>query len=152
MKRNITVVLLVIAAAIIFGAAVFGVMKHREKTNLPQPSYAETTAAEETLPLIDETTSVSSPETVPDTTQALTLPVETAGSPVSGISLDEAKQIALDRAGLTADEVKFVKAKLDNDDGIPEYEIEFVKGIFEYSCEIDADDGSILDYEKELND
>ena len=65
------------------------------------------------------------------------------------IGLDRAKSIALSHAGLSAGQVRFVKARLDRDDGRWEYEIEFVSGSWEYEFEIDAYSGAILSYEKE---
>ena len=67
------------------------------------------------------------------------------------ITVEEAKTIALEHAGLTADAVTFVKAKQDYDDGRLVYEIEFVttsgNGYLEYDYEIDAATGSILSYD-----
>ena len=68
------------------------------------------------------------------------------------ISKDEAKSIALKKAGLSADQVKKIFVDLEKDDGKLIYEIEFKLGGYEYSFEIDAVNGSILDYEKELDD
>lgn len=60
------------------------------------------------------------------------------------ITLDEAKKIALDHAGLKESDVRFAKAELDYDDGRAEYEIEFYLGQTEYEYEIDASSGMIL--------
>ncbi len=66
------------------------------------------------------------------------------------ITVDEAKAIALKKAGLTADKVKFTKAKLERDDGKPVYDIEFyVAGQSEYEYEIDAYTGNIIDSDVE---
>lgn len=63
------------------------------------------------------------------------------------ISLEQAKQIALDNAGFTADQVRFTEAKLDIDDGRREYDIEFWANNTEYSAEIRASDGFILSWD-----
>ncbi|MGN1118049.1 MAG: PepSY domain-containing protein, partial [Acutalibacteraceae bacterium] len=68
------------------------------------------------------------------------------------ISVDKAKEIALKKAGLKASDVRFVKAKLDIDDGIQVYEIEFISGSYEYEAEINAQSGIIIDFSKEIND
>ena len=68
----------------------------------------------------------------------------------SYIGIDKAKSIALNNAGVS--NVIFEKAKLDIDDGKTVYEIEFYKDGMEYSYEIDALTGKILDHEKEYND
>ena len=65
------------------------------------------------------------------------------------ISLDKAQEIALSHAGLSADQVTFVKVKMDFDDGIQKYEIEFYYNYREYSYEIDANTGNILSYEQD---
>ena len=81
----------------------------------------------------------------PDTAQPNTN--QTAGE----ITVEEAKTIALEHAGLTADAVTFVKAKQDYDDDRLVYEIEFVttsgNGYLEYDYEIDAATGNILSYD-----
>lgn len=65
------------------------------------------------------------------------------------IGLDRAKSIALNHVGLSASQVRFVKARLDRDDGHWEYEIEFISGSWEYEFEIDAYSGAILSYERD---
>ncbi|MCD7806191.1 MAG: PepSY domain-containing protein [Lachnospiraceae bacterium] len=65
----------------------------------------------------------------------------------SYISVDEAKEIALNKAGLSSSDVTFKKAKLDRDDGIMVYEIEFYYGRTEYEVKINATTGAILEYE-----
>ena len=61
------------------------------------------------------------------------------------ITEDAAKQIALEKAGMTADQVRFTKAHLDNDDGRLEWEIEFVADGIEYEFDIDAQTGTVFD-------
>lgn len=66
------------------------------------------------------------------------------------ISVEDAKAIALERAGKRADEVTFGKAKLERDDGVWSYEIEFfVPGVMEYEYEIDAETGAVLEEDVE---
>jgi len=61
------------------------------------------------------------------------------------ITEDAAKEIALQRAGMTADQVRFTKAHLDKDDGRLEWEIEFVAGGMEYEFDIDAQTAVVFD-------
>lgn len=63
------------------------------------------------------------------------------------ISLEQAKEIALKKAGFTGNQVYFKKAQLDFDDGRWEYEIEFIKDYVEYDAEIDAQTGIIYKWE-----
>lgn len=74
-------------------------------------------------------------------------------SPVSSyIGVDKAKSIALKHAGLSASSVTFTKAKLDREDGIRIYEIEFYSRTQEYEYEIKATNGKILDFDVEALD
>ena len=68
------------------------------------------------------------------------------------ISAEEAKAAALQKAGLTAEQVKNVTCELEEDDGVVYYEISFTAGGFEYEYEISAADGKVLFSEKEAND
>ncbi|MCD8122795.1 MAG: PepSY domain-containing protein [Clostridiales bacterium] len=73
--------------------------------------------------------------------------VNVSASNVS-VTLEEAKAIALEHAGLDSDEVTFTKVKLDWDDGIHVYEIEWYTDSFvEYEYEIHASTGAILDFD-----
>ena len=63
------------------------------------------------------------------------------------ISLEQAKEIALKKAGFTENQVYFKKAQLDFDDGRWEYEIEFIKDYVEYDAEINAQTGIIYKWE-----
>lgn len=47
---------------------------------------------------------------------------------------------------------QIIKVEYDNDDGIPVYEVEMIKGSMEYELKIHAKTGKILEYEKELAD
>ena len=60
------------------------------------------------------------------------------------ISKQKAKEIALNHAKLSASSVKHMWVKLDRDDGIAVYEVEFKHGNTEYEYDIDAQDGTIL--------
>lgn len=63
------------------------------------------------------------------------------------IGVDHAKEIALNHAQLNESDVQFAKAKLENDDGEVEYEIEFYSGRTEYDYTIDAISGNIIEYD-----
>ena len=67
----------------------------------------------------------------------------------SNISVDKAKEIALNHAGLAANQVSFVKAEKDMDDGIVKYDIEFYYNNREYNYEINANNGNIMSYEQD---
>lgn len=64
------------------------------------------------------------------------------------VTLEEAKEIALQHAGLSSDKVTFVKGNLERDNGKEKYEVEFYTADFkEYDYEIDASNGKILSYD-----
>ena len=65
----------------------------------------------------------------------------TASAAKNYIGVERAKAIALRDAGVSG--VTFVKAKLDYDDGVRVYDIEFYKDNVEYDYEIDAATGQI---------
>lgn len=60
-------------------------------------------------------------------------------------TMDSAKSIALADAGLTESDVTFTKEKLDWDDGVAVYDIDFFTADMEYGYEIDAATGVIMD-------
>ena len=67
-----------------------------------------------------------------------------------GISQDEALAKALEHAGLTKDQLDFVKKiELDWENGRQIYEVEFIKGRFEYEFDIDATTADILKFKKD---
>ena len=65
------------------------------------------------------------------------------------ISSDEAKNIALQHANLTDNQVTFIKVSQDYDDGIHIYEVEFHYNNREYNYDINAINGTILSYEQD---
>ncbi len=64
-------------------------------------------------------------------------------------SKEEAKQIALNKAGVTAAEATFTKAKLDYDDGRVEYEFEFFANDKEFDIDVDANTGRVVKFDVE---
>lgn len=68
------------------------------------------------------------------------------------IGEEKAKEIALERAGITADGVKFDRVELDRDNGIWHYEIDFRVDRTEYDIDIKADDGTVLSFESDYDD
>ena len=83
---------------------------------------------------------------------------ETHGAPASSgsssgsvIGEDAALAAALKHAGLGSGDVQVVKNKLDWDDGVQEYEIEFYSGSTEYDYSVNAQTGEIWHYDAETN-
>ena len=69
------------------------------------------------------------------------------------ISVEAAKQKALDDAGVKAEDAVFLKAYYDSDDMVPHYDVKFEANGYEYEYEVKASDGSVLekDVDKERN-
>ncbi|MCM1087099.1 MAG: PepSY domain-containing protein [Muribaculaceae bacterium] len=66
------------------------------------------------------------------------------------VTLEEAKEIALEHAGLDASQVSYTKLEQDVEDGHTEYEIEFYADGKEYEYTIHGETGKILEAETEL--
>ncbi len=102
------------------------------------------TDTSETLHTVESTQPTQpAPSTSPDASTDGTLLTE-----------DEAKALALEHAGLTADQATFVKIKLENEKGRQVYDVEFyTSSSQEYDYEIDAATGEIVsfDYDAEAS-
>lgn len=80
--------------------------------------------------------------------------VKTSGnaSANSYIGKDKAKAIALENAKVKGSNVINIEVELDADDGIYHYEIEFKYNKKEYTYDINAKTGKIIDKEVERDD
>ncbi len=72
-----------------------------------------------------------------------------SGSTGTGITADQARQIALNHAGLSASQVTFLRSQLDWENGRQVYDVEFysTSNYTEYDYEIDASTGTVLSYD-----
>ena len=89
------------------------------------------------------------PEPTPAATPAATGP---ARNQPQYLSKDEAKNIALRHAGLAEKDVTHLRVEFDYDDGVPEYEVDFRHGGYEYDYEIHAETGKIRTWDKDWDD
>ena len=63
------------------------------------------------------------------------------------IGLLRAREIVLEKAGLTGDDsVRFTKAKIDRNNGAYVYELEFETGAYEYEVSLKIDSGEMIKY------
>ncbi len=69
----------------------------------------------------------------------------------SFIGSDAAKQAALADAGVSAGDARFTKVRMDYEDGVPVYEVEFYTATHEYDYEIHAQNGSVFHKEVEAH-
>ena len=75
------------------------------------------------------------------------------GTASAALTADQAKHKALAHAGLKANQVTFVKSKLDWDDGRQVYDVEFYTSDYkEYDYEIDASTGEVVSYDFDAED
>ena len=103
-----------------------------------------------------------SKETTPDSTGSVpdstgTVPSDGTSATVSAdgtsaaISRDRAIELALDNAGLTADEVRDLEAELDRERSGIYWEVDFEAGGYEYSYDIDSATGEIVRVDREFD-
>lgn len=83
------------------------------------------------------------------TVDTATKPVTPSAENAEYIGIDAAKELALQDAGISAENAAFVEQKLDFDNGFYLYEITFVSAGVKYEYEIKAADGAI--YEKDVD-
>lgn len=110
-----------------------------------QPSVSETAPSPD-QPSSNEKIPAQTPSSPAESTpkKEETAPPDTAAA----ITAEQAKQIALQYAGLDGSDVVWEKAELGEEDGVLLYELEFRLQNTEYDCEIRAD-GTILTFEQE---
>ena len=79
-------------------------------------------------------------------------PVETAQQGDGGIYGDTALAIALENAGVPADDAYGVKVERDGDNGIPIYDIEFETDYGDYDFEVAVSGGAIVGADHEVDE
>ena len=62
------------------------------------------------------------------------------------ITSDKAKEIALNHANVSQNQISYINAHLDYDDGIQVYDVSLYVNDVEYSYEINAQNGNIVSY------
>ncbi len=67
----------------------------------------------------------------------------------AAITLEEAKTIALEKAGVSESDATFTETSLEHDDGMAVYQIDFISGTIEYEVEVNANTGDITEYDAE---
>ena len=79
-------------------------------------------------------------------------PPATQAATESRLTPEEAEAIALNHAGVTRDDVSYLRTEFDFDEGRPEYEVDFHHDGWEYDYEIHAETGKILSRDKDRED
>ncbi len=103
---------------------------------------------------ISEVAPQSTPAATPSAPAASAAPSTPAATPSTGTATSgyigeaKAKQIAMNHAGVS--NPNFVQAKLDYEDGVVVYDVEFYSGNKEYDYEINATTGAIVSYDYDI--
>lgn len=126
------------ALALISGLALSGLVSACSNNQTAQSTLVADSSAV-------ESTGTQSSETVA-TTVAVTAPLPAVGE---DIGVEKAKEIALEKAGVKAEDTLFINAHLDRDDGRVEYDVEFQSGHTEYEVSVDAVTGAINEFSSE---
>ena len=78
-----------------------------------------------------------------------TAPAASASTQAALLTAEDAEKIALDHVGFSADQVQRLRTDYEVDDGIPQFDVEFHEGDWEYEFEIHAESGQILSFDKD---
>ena len=70
-----------------------------------------------------------------------------AGNRTVSVTVEQAKQVALNHAGKNAQNVMMLRSQMDYDDGLAVYEIEFIADGVEYDYDISAYTGEIVSFD-----
>ena len=76
-------------------------------------------------------------------------PAASSSAQTEALAKADAEKIALDYLGFTADQVQRLRTEYEIDDGVPQFDVEFLEGDWEYEFEIHAENGKILSYDKD---
>lgn len=109
-------------------------------------------AVAETEAPASEAPETSTQETAAIETEAATEPTVSENTQNTLLTEEEAKVIALEDAGVTEQEILGIRVKLEQDDGIQEYEVDFYAGNTEYDYDIDAMTGEIRSKDMDIDD
>ena len=78
------------------------------------------------------------------------VPAPTTHPEVAGeLTQEQARQIALDYLGIALEDAQRLRIQYEIDDGIPQYDVEFYQGDWEYEFEIHEKTGKILSYDRD---
>ena len=133
-----------------------GAVYSKKTTTYVSQDPAGTPPPVQTAPPASQTPATQPPATAKPTPAPATQPPATqAPRPTqpsnSVIGSDAAKQAALADAGVSAGDARFTKVRMDYEDGVPVYEVEFYTATHEYDYEIHAQNGSVFHKEVEAH-
>ncbi len=123
------------ALALFSGLALSGLVSACSNNQAAQSSAVagESSAVESTVQTVDE-----SMESTP------ALPAEE-----NDIGAEKAQEIALEKAGVKAEDTMFINAHIDRDDGKVVYDVEFQSASIDYEVTVDAVTGEVIEFSSE---
>ncbi len=152
LNRKSTIWISALASAVLLGACsnAAGVQTGGVNTAYAQSTVAAVQVQESTTAQTQQSTQAA----VQTSTAAVqTVPAESGQAGVVNsqnlIGEEQAKSIALQTAGVSADTVSMMWVELDRDYNHIDYEIEFHSGEKEYEISVDAYTGAVLEYSSE---
>lgn len=146
MKKQLTVLLLVFALLLTTaGCASVGYALDAAEDKIEYKMDAAEDAVENAI----RKAAAPAPAQPAPTQPAATEPAPTTSAPAAILTKEDAEKIALEYLGFTADQVQRLRTEYEIDDGIPQYDVEFHQGDWEYEFEIHAETGKILSYDKD---
>ncbi len=123
-----------------------------QETTTTQDTTAQDTSA--TQQTTDAATTQNQNQTTTDaaatqTTDSTATQTQTQSTQAAGITEDDAKQTALNDAGVAEQDTTGLYVNRETDDGVDKYEVHFMVGTVEYDYDIDANTGAILERSSE---
>ena len=123
-----------------------------QETTTTQDTTAQDTSA--TQQTTDAATTQNQNQTTTDaaatqTTDSTATQTQTQSTQAAGITEDDAKQTALNDAGVAEQDTTGLYVNRETDDGVDKYEVHFMVGTIEYDYDIDANTGAILERSSE---
>ena len=158
MRKQLTAVLLILALLLTMSGC--STVNALQKLDAAEESVEEKLDVAEDK-LEDSLRKAVSPATAP--AYPAETPAETEGSvetqpepappaateKAQALTQEQAQQIALEYLGFTAEQVTRLRTRYEIDDGIPQFDVEFIQGDWEYEFEIHGETGRILSYDKD---
>lgn len=128
------------------------IRKNKKETD---DSYIPPQPVETPEPAVPESTQETKPDTKPESKpQGSSKPAQNTAeeSKPAYIGEAKAKETALSHAGVSADSLSKYECKLDRENGIMVYEIEFDSSGYEFEYEINASTGAVVKHKKDRDD
>ena len=153
MKKQLTAILFIFALLLTMAGCSAASTIHKLDT-MEDRIEAKVDAAEDGLEHIlrDAVTPAPTAAPAPVFTEPAPAPAEVppaAAENVRKLTEEQALQVALDYLAFSADQVTRLNVAYEIDDRIPQFDVEFNQGDWEYEFEIHAENGKILSYDKD---